>query len=69
MIKIGKVHIAIERAVTVAPYTVHKVRIAVEADIPEDENYKDALEALHDVVSADVDAAIEREKSEYGGND
>lgn len=69
MIKIKTVSIGIERSVTVAPYTVHKVRIAVEADIPEDENYADTLEALRDVVSQDVDKCIEREDQEYGGND
>lgn len=67
-IKITQVGVAIERAVTVAPYTVHKVRIAVQADIPEDITYGDALEALREAISGDVDRLIEIETLEYGGN-
>lgn len=68
-IKITQVQVAIERAVTVAPYTMHKVRIAVQADIPSDLSYGDALEALREAVSSDVDRLIEIETLEYGGND
>lgn len=69
MIKIDRVHVSIERAVTVAPYTVHKVRVGVEAEIPEHISYQETLESLLEVVGTDVDNALEREKLEYGGND
>lgn len=69
MIKIDRIAVAIERAITVAPYTVHKVRIEVQADVPKEIGYAETLEALREVVSADVETAIERESLEYGGND
>ncbi len=65
---ISRVGIEIERAVTVAPYTVHKVRVSVDVDINTSKNYKDTLDELRASTSAYVDECVEREKLEYGGN-